>query len=165
MPILRFLRRVEPEKFERKKLKHTHYNSTSEQEKILRRYGNHLWALMHEMEKPATEGEKHFIEMCKGNVEPNNEIEIAWKSYLSTIEEDEALHAEWLEQKRQIAAAKHPLESLYVGEESRVLGSAPVDESTTQPNSGTDDLVKCPACGGTVYDCWRCSGRGWIEAH
>jgi uncharacterized protein YifE (UPF0438 family) len=140
MPILRVLRRVEPEKFERKKLKHTHYNLTSEQKKILRRDGNLLWALVHGMEKPATEGERHFVEMCEANVEPNNEIEIAWKSYISILEEDETLHAKWLEQKRQLAAAKHPLESVYVGEESHVSGNISADESVTQHNSGKDIL-------------------------
>ena len=164
MAILRFLRRTEPERFTRKKLKHTNYNLTREQKKILRRDGNLLWALMHGMETPSTEGERHFVEMCKGNVSPNNDIEVAWKSYLTTLEEEETLHAEWLEQKRQVAAAQHPIESLYVGEGTYILDSDSANENVSQSNSGNDKLIKCSACGGTVYDCWKCSGRGWVDA-
>ena len=69
-------------------LRHTVYDLTWAEKEILFRYGNWLNALMNGILNAETTGQRHFLAVCKSEVQPENEIERIWKRYLQNIEMD-----------------------------------------------------------------------------
>ena len=53
-----------------------------EETEILRTYGYWLAALMRGRIEPETLAQEHFVEVCKGKVEPHTQIERVWVRYI-----------------------------------------------------------------------------------
>src|SRR5437899_794907 len=101
------------EKFQLKKLKHTKYNLSREQQKRLRREGYIYYQLMDGTISPVTKKQNHFVDMCKGLVEPHDEWERIWKSYVATVEEEKRLEAIQRENLRQSPDVQKYLDHLW----------------------------------------------------
>jgi uncharacterized protein YifE (UPF0438 family) len=137
------------EDFQLKRLHHTEYNLTWEQRRLLKRYGTKMQALMDGKLIPVQSKGKHFVDMCNGLVEPVDEYERIWKSYLSTLEEEKRL--------RKIHQAS-------LSESQQHTNQLPRQNELNDSRG-----KKCFICKGSGMKadgsgCDKCSGRGWIEA-
>jgi uncharacterized protein YifE (UPF0438 family) len=153
------------ETFQLKKLKHTKYNLSRDQQKLLRRQGHKYYQLMDGSISPLSPMQKHFVDMCKGLVEPVNEWEQIWKSYWATIEEEKRLDTIYRAELRQSPQTQGRLNQLWLGDlKTRVTNTSdPVEVAISEDHSR-----ECIACRGSGMKangdaCDRCNGRGWIE--
>jgi len=55
---------------------------TEEEIDLLKRYGNWMKALMDGEIEPDTERQKHFVKVCRGEIEPETPYERIWMRYL-----------------------------------------------------------------------------------
>ncbi len=65
---------------------------TAEEQRILKKYGSWLRALMLGDIEPVTEEETYFVRMCHGEEHPRTEIHAAWKKYQLDLMYDVASH-------------------------------------------------------------------------
>jgi uncharacterized protein YifE (UPF0438 family) len=148
------------ELFPLKRFKFTEITLSPDEKALLRRHGTALSALRDGIAIPFTPKQKHFVEVCKGLVEPNTKQERVWLKYISMLEDEKRLAELHREELRN-----SPEREKYL--QSRFLGS--VDTKEKAPNvpmrvkTGKDKNKKCPVCKGAGYDCQRCGGSGWID--
>lgn len=60
-----------------------------DEEDILVRYGEWMSALEKGILKPITKAQRHFIEVCKNNMQPETEYEKIWMKYKRRIQWEE----------------------------------------------------------------------------
>jgi uncharacterized protein YifE (UPF0438 family) len=151
------------EEFPLKRLKHTEYNLTLKQRKILMKYGTQMQALMDGSITPLWAKGKHFVAMCKGLVEPADEYENIWKSYLLTLEEEKRLKEIYRVSLKNSQQRKEYLQRLFLGDECRASEDTPSKNVSKKKQASSNKVRtrKCPRCKGAGGDCPRCS-RGWI---
>ena len=137
-----------------KRFRHSEEDLSARERKSLEKNGTRLEALKEGRLKPQTEDERHFLLVCDGQEKPVKVFERAWIKYhrLRIVEEQ-------LEKasKEQFMASDKYREYL----NSRLSVFPHTADSDAPPNS-SETMKKCPACGGTVYECWKCNGQGWI---
>lgn len=150
------------EKFELKKLRHAEYSITWEEKRMIRRHGTKLQALMDGTILSTGAEDKHFVEVCKGKVEPTTKIERAWLSYLSTLEEEKKLEAIWLAQKKDSPEYEEYLKSRFLSGAGIAGDTNRSAKSPEQSKPKKNKDRKCPVCQAAMEDCWKCGGRGWL---
>jgi uncharacterized protein YifE (UPF0438 family) len=154
MPIAIYPEHVFKEYFV-KRFKYSEEDLSARERKSLEKNGTRLEALKESRLKPQTEDERHFLLVCDGQAKPVKVFERAWVKYhgLRIVEEQ-------LEKasKEQFMASDKYREYL----NSRLSGLPHTDDSEA-PSDSNATMKKCPACGGIVYDCWKCNGQGWIK--
>ena len=149
------------EKLQLKKLKHTKYNLSREQKKLLQKQGHKYYQLMDGTIAPLSAKQKHFVDMCKGLVEPNDEWERIWKSYVSTLEEERRLESIHRENLRHSPERREYLDHLW-------LAGAPHTDGPAQSSAAANDHSReCRRCRGSGMkadgaSCDACNGRGSI---
>jgi uncharacterized protein YifE (UPF0438 family) len=153
MPIAIYPKHIFKEYFV-KRFKYSEEDLSARERKSLEKNGTRLQALKEGRLKPQTEDERHFLLVCDGQVEPVKVFERAWIKYHSLRIVEEQLEKANREQFMTSAKYREYLNS-------RLSGLSNADEEEAPPNSN-ETMKKCPACGGTVYDCWKCNGQGWI---
>ena len=154
------------ERFQLKKLKYTKYNLSSEQKRLLRKQGHKYYQLMDGSIPPLSAKQKHFVDMCLNLVEPQDEWEQIWKSYLFTLEEEKRLDAVYRAELRQSPRTEERLKRLWLSG-GRSLPAEAANPPRTAPLSEKPSR-ECRLCRGSGMrgdgdNCSRCDGRGWIE--
>jgi uncharacterized protein YifE (UPF0438 family) len=156
------------ERFSLKKLRHTKYNLSSEQKRVLRRQGYKYYQLMDGSIHPVSASQKHFVDMCMNLVEPQDEWEQTWKSYLFTLEEEKRLDAIYRAELRQSPRTEERLKRLWLSGPPTTSAAEPTSASkaTAVPDRHTRECRLCRGSGMKADGdgCGRCNGRGWIEA-
>ncbi len=149
------------ESFQLKKLKHTKYGLSREHKNLLRKRGHKYYQLMDGTILPQSAEQQHFVDVCNGLVEPNDEWERIWKSYLTTLAEEQRLETLYRDDLRQ-----SPDVQKYI--DHRWLAGVPHSEpsSVMEPAPSTDGHLRdCRICRGSGMNadgsaCDRCNGRG-----
>lgn len=130
--------------------------------KLLEKRGYILKGLADCSIQPKNDVEKHFVEMCRGNVEPQNMYEEAWSHYITLVKEEEHIITAHKEEIRNSPEFRDHNDSLFFGDENRVGEDFHPTEIQNHP-SDNSQFKKCPICGGAaIYDCWKCDGRGYL---
>jgi uncharacterized protein YifE (UPF0438 family) len=150
------------EEFPIQRLKYAEYKITWKQKRLLKKCGTKMEALMDGRIKPFSARGKHFVAMCNGSVEPDDNYERIWESYLSTLEEEKKLAAIHRAEPIDPQQREQRIRSLFLGDISQV------SEAISQDNLNEDHTRTCIICRGSGMkgngdNCDRCNGRGVIE--
>jgi uncharacterized protein YifE (UPF0438 family) len=118
MPRIEFLYPVTKDmdlkgKFQLKRFKFTESKLSPSEKELLRERGIVLHEFWDGTLNPITPKQKHFIEMCKGNAEPNNEEERVWLKYISMLENEKRLEATHREELKDSPKRKEYLQSRF----------------------------------------------------
>jgi uncharacterized protein YifE (UPF0438 family) len=151
------------EEFALKNLRFTEYKLTWKQRRLLKRYGTRMQAYMDERVIPIMWNHrgKHFVDMCNGLVEPHDEYERIWKSYISTLDEERRLRK--IHEANLARQNRRQLPSLYLSGNTRISEELVSYEANMQiGESWLPQTRRCPRCRGEGFDCPRCDGRGEI---
>ena len=154
------------ERFPLKKLRHTKYNLSSEQKRLLRRQGFRYYQLMDGSIPPCTASQKHFVDMCMNLVEPQDEWERIWKSYRLTLEEEKRLDAVYRAKLRESPQIQERLDRLWLSGSPAISTSesSSISNAPTVPDGPTRECRLCKGSGMKADGdgCDRCNGRGWL---
>jgi uncharacterized protein YifE (UPF0438 family) len=148
-----------PDIFERyfvRRFRNAENDLTSRERKSLEKHGTRLEALKEGRLRPQTEEERHFLSVCDGVDKPIKVYERAWIKYQSLCASEPVAEESRREKFRHSAEYAERLQS-------RLSASKHDEVLLSQQVSDDKRLKKCTACGGAVYDCWKCNGRGWTE--
>jgi uncharacterized protein YifE (UPF0438 family) len=138
-----------------RRFKYSEEDLSARERKSLEKNGTRLEALKEGRLKPQTEDERHFLLVCLGQATPVKIFERAWVKYHTLRNVEEKL--EKANREQFITSAKY---REYLN--SRLSG-LPHEDNMVEPSDSDVTMKKCPACGGTVYECWKCNGQGWVR--
>jgi uncharacterized protein YifE (UPF0438 family) len=137
-----------------RRFKYSEEDLSARERKSLEKLGTRLEALKEGRLKPQTEDERHFVLVCHGQATPVKIFEQAWVKYHTLRNIEEQLEKA---NREQFVTSEKYREYL----NSRLSG-LPHEDNMLEPSDRDVTMKKCPACGGTVYECWKCNGQGWI---
>jgi uncharacterized protein YifE (UPF0438 family) len=101
------------EKFQLKRFKFTEITLTISEKELLRKRGTVLREFYDGTLTPITPKQKHFVDVCKGNAEPDNEEERVWMKYVSMLKDEKRLEELHREELRNSPKRNEYLQSRY----------------------------------------------------
>jgi len=115
--------------------------------------------------RPLSPKQKHFVDMCGGIVEPVDEWEKTWKSYLLTLEEEKRLEQLDFPSLETTQRREEYMSSRFLAGQQE-SADAPFVEPPALSND--DHMRKCKPCRGSGMkgdgdNCDGCNGWGWLE--
>lgn len=101
------------EKFQLRHFRFTDIRLSPSEKEILRKRGTVLREFGDGTLTPITPKQRHFVEVCKGTVEPDNEEEKVWLKYISMLKDEERLKAIHREELKVSPKQKEYLQSRF----------------------------------------------------